>query len=80
MSEEIAFGNCFVHGGLFMFDPDTVTSVLIDPVTGLPPDMGGNERRARREPVCPACCKAANPERARRGLEPLDERDSLDPR
>lgn len=74
----IAVRPCWVHKGLFMFNPDLVTSVLIDPVTGLSPDLGGDPGRARREPVCPDCCRTLNPERVRRGLEPLDERDSVE--
>jgi hypothetical protein len=72
------FGPCFMCGQPFSFDPDQVTSVPIDPVTGLPPDLGGQAGRAVRQPICPPCCKRANVERAKRGLEPLDERDSLE--
>ena len=70
-------GPCFMCSRVFMFDADAVTSVPIDPVTGLPPDLGGDAARAQREPICPACCKRANVERAKTGLELLDERDSL---
>jgi hypothetical protein len=62
----------------FHFDADRVTSVPIDPVTGLPPDLGGDPERARREPICPSCCRLANAERKTRGLELLDKRDSLE--
>lgn len=73
----VAVAPCWLCGKPFTFHPGLVTSVLIDPQTGQAPDLGGDPRRARREPLCPACCRAANRERARRGLEPLDERDSL---
>jgi hypothetical protein len=75
----VVFGPCWMCKAVFGFHPDLVTSVPIDPVTGLAPDLGGDPERAQREPLCPPCCRLANPERARRGLEPLDERDSLDP-
>lgn len=74
----IATGPCWLCRHDFAFHPDLVTSIYIDPVTRLAPDLGGDPKRARREPICPACCKAANPERIRNGLEPLDERDSLE--
>lgn len=72
------FGPCFMCRVPFSFHPDLVTSVPIDPVNGLPPDLGGDPDRAQREPICPSCCRLANVERRQRGLELLDERDSLD--
>lgn len=72
----LALGPCFMCGVPFWFDPETVTSVRIDPVTGLAPDLGGDPERARREPLCPPCCRAANRIRRPGGLEPLDETDS----
>jgi len=74
----IALGPCWACHRLFEFHPDLVQSVPIDPVTGLPPDMGGDPARAQREPLCPACCAEANIERRARGLAAWDERDSLD--
>jgi hypothetical protein len=62
----------------FAYHPDLVASVQVDPQTGQPPDLGGDPERAVREPLCPRCCRLANPLRAQRGLEPLDERDSLE--
>jgi len=35
----IAYAPCRVHRGIFGFDPDRVTSVLIDPVTDCSPDV-----------------------------------------
>jgi hypothetical protein len=70
---------CWMCKQPFAFDPDRVTSVLIDPVTRLAVDLGGDPGRARREPICPLCCRLANIERARRGLEPLDETDTARP-
>lgn len=69
----IALAPCWVHKGLFEFDPDTVPSVLIDPVTQLPPDLGGDPERARREPVCPVCVAQLNPLRAAAGKELFPE-------
>jgi hypothetical protein len=74
----VVFGACFMCGQPFSFDADRVTSVPIDPVTGKPPDLGGDPERARKEPICPPCCRRANVIRAQNGLELLDERDSLE--
>lgn len=68
-----ALGPCWTCKQLFQYDPDTVPSVPIDPVTGLAPDLGGDPDRARREPICPACVARINPQRAARGLPPLTE-------
>jgi hypothetical protein len=76
----IAMGPCVVHGGLFQFDPDRVTSMLWDPVTDNPPDVDpvtdqpvsppDPERVARsyQAPVCPACCKRLNEAARAQGL------------
>jgi hypothetical protein len=68
----IAYGPCHVHGGIFGFDPDRVTSVLIDPLTGCPPDVDpvtglpvpvpdpARMARSVKQPVCPDCCRALN--------------------
>ena len=77
--ELLGIAPCFMCKQPFAFDPDRVTSISIDPVTGLPPDLGGDPGRARREPLCPPCCIAANVERARRGLDLLDETDTARP-
>jgi hypothetical protein len=74
----VAIAPCWMCKVPFSFHPDLVTSVLIDPVTGRPPDLGGDPDRAVREPLCPSCCKIANARRRLSGLELLDERDSLD--
>ncbi|MBP2706542.1 hypothetical protein JOL79_22285 [Microbispora sp. RL4-1S] len=67
-------GRCYACRETFGYDPDTVTTVLIDPQTRLPPGMTpfGTRRqpspaalaRAEREPICPRCV-----ERARRFRE-----------
>lgn len=61
----IAFGSCYGCGDRFAYDPDTVTSVFVDPVTRRPPDVDENGRRqpidreaaerAVRCPICPTC-------------------------
>jgi hypothetical protein len=67
----IALGPCFVCGGPFAFDPDTVASIPIDPATGLPPDLGHTDpANAVNRPVCPSCVTLANAARKARGLPP----------
>jgi hypothetical protein len=72
----VAIGPCWGCKVPFPYDPDRVTSLLIDPVTQTAPDLGGDPARAQREPLCPRCCKTVNVLRARAGLELLDETDS----
>lgn len=71
-------GLCFACKRPFDFDPDSVPSVPIDPVTGLPPDLGGDPERARREPICPSCARSANVRRRKAGQALFDERDSME--
>lgn len=80
MSEGVAFcmGACFGCKRTFCFDPQSVPSLAIDPVTGKTPDLGGDPGRAVRQPLCPDCCKAANIERAKVGLPLFPEGDSMD--
>jgi hypothetical protein len=57
-----AMDNCFVCGQVFSFDPETVISVWVDPVTNRPPDVNvfGEQitpdpaavERAVRRPIC----------------------------
>ncbi|MCI0689214.1 MAG: hypothetical protein L0Y54_18575 [Sporichthyaceae bacterium] len=73
---------------VFMYDPDRVPSIPIDPATGLPPDLNpdGTTRqpdpqavaRMTREPVCPRCCRAANIVRRLNSLPLFPEHDTLD--
>jgi hypothetical protein len=82
----VAMGPCFVHGAVFLFDPDRVTSVLVDPVTGAPPDvdpdpatpdMDDRVARSVRRPICPLCCKFLNDTAAAQGRgRPFDETDT----
>jgi hypothetical protein len=84
----IAYAPCYVHGGIFGFDPDQVTSVLIDPVTDCPPDVDpvtgqpvtadpAAMARAVKQPVCPACCRRLNAVlRARGESAKFDETDT----
>lgn len=69
----VGFCACWLCKQVFMFNPDSVPSVLIDPVTGRPPDLGGDPARAQREPLCPTCVETVNPLREARGLPPFTE-------
>lgn len=71
----VAIAPCVGCARPFAFDPDTVPSVPIDPVTRLSPDLGGDPARAVRQPVCLACRLAANPARLAAGLQPWPTRD-----
>lgn len=69
----LATGACYVHDGVFSFNPDTVPSVLVDPATGLPGDHPNATPNLRREelvarPVCPDCVDAWNAQRVAKGL------------
>jgi hypothetical protein len=79
-SRMVALGSCWGCNRIFEFDVDRVPSVLIDPGTRLPPDQGGDPGRAQREPICPDCCRAANPSRLAAGLEPLEPLPAEDDR
>jgi hypothetical protein len=87
----IAYGPCYIHGGIFGFDPDRVVTVLIDPHTNRPPDVtaagqlvpaddpGLPERMARssKRLLCPDCCKELNAACRARGLPArFDETDT----
>lgn len=87
----IATGPCYIHGGLFSFDPVRVQTVWIDPVTGRPPDVDEDGAklpdddpvvvagmgRAVQRFLCPDCCRALNFEAHRRGLpRHFDETDT----
>ncbi len=61
------FGPCWCCKDCFLFDPDQVASVLIDPEIGLPPDLGGDSTRAIRMPLCDDCVAESNRRRAAAG-------------
>jgi hypothetical protein len=75
----VALGRCYIHGGLFEFDPLTVVSVLIDPVTSRPPDVGADGQpcepdpaaveRSVKRPICDPCITRVN---QRKGAEGKD--------
>lgn len=54
----IVHGRCIICKEMVSFNPHKVPSVRID---------GGE-----RQPVCRTCIEAANPERVKRGLEPIE--------
>jgi hypothetical protein len=70
----IAFGECFGHGGLFMFDPEQVPTIWISRRTRGTPEPGDTD--LIQVPVCPACARRVNPQRARAGLELMNEADT----
>lgn len=67
----LVIGTCFGCKRRFAFNPHRVPSIPIDPVTGLPPDMGGDASRAEREPICRDCFELANVARVARGEQPV---------
>lgn len=72
MAALIATGPCVVHDGIFSFDPDRVTTIVWDPVTGNPPDVDPvtgllvdppdpvRQARSYKAQICPPCCKRLN--------------------
>jgi len=67
----VAFVPCYVHGGIFTCNPDLVTTVLVDPVTGYPPDvepdpatpaLGVRMARSGQRFICQPCCGRLNQE------------------
>lgn len=79
MGASIAFGSCYVHGGPFLFNPEQVPCVRVNPETGVPPDLEGSDPAgAVSVPVCPACAAAANVERRKAGLPLFSERDTAE--
>ena len=66
---EVGTARCFIHGGYFEFNPYKVAAVLVDPVTGKPPDVDPDpatpnfaEREARsvQRFICVPCCREVN--------------------
>lgn len=85
-----AFGvaPCVICGKRFVFDPDRVPVVLVDPQTGRPPDVDshGNRQeadpaaveRAETRPYCPNCARRLNIAAGQRGLPAhFDETDTF---
>lgn len=80
----IAMSACIGCGNIFAYDPDRVPSIAVKLGTGRAfkrpaeacPKPGCPS--CTREPVCPACAKAANPERRRLGFEPVYEGDTAE--
>lgn len=64
--EMMAYGPCWSCRRNFMFDPEWVPSIPIDPEVNLPPDLGGDAARAVRQPVCPSCMEMADRRREAR--------------
>lgn len=72
----LANGTCYGCNRLFWFDPDRVVSVPIDPFVNLPVEQGGHPQFVTPQPMCPQCCRFANPWRAAFGLPLLSEVDT----
>lgn len=69
----IALAPCFTCGNGFDFNPETVPTIMIDPVTNKPPDANGLPdpeavKRAKPEPICPACARKIRATRIANGL------------
>ncbi|MCZ4607355.1 hypothetical protein DMH25_07890 [Streptomyces sp. WAC 01325] len=62
-----AMSPCINCGRLFLYDPERVVSVLVDPETGRYPEPS-RRHHAVRVPACHFCVRAANVERRKRGL------------
>ena len=57
----IATGPCFVCGLVFEFNPERVPALLVDPSTGVPPDVGGTDPAGSvRQPLCSGCVVTVN--------------------
>jgi hypothetical protein len=56
MSFAVCFAECYACQMPFMFNPNLVPSLRVEGV---------------RQPVCRECVERANPERIKRGLEPI---------
>ncbi len=67
----MATGRCWLSERTFVFHPETVPSLPMDPVTGTTPDQGGDPRRARQEPLCRVCVLLVNGMRRELGQPPL---------
>jgi hypothetical protein len=71
-----AMSACLGCGRVFAYDPDRVPAVRVQRVNGT---LVATESRdhGTAEPVCPACCRRANPDRLAAGLEPFPEDDTM---
>jgi hypothetical protein len=56
----MAVGACWLCERTFVFHPELVPSLPIDPITGTTPDQGGDPHRARWEPLCHGCVLLVN--------------------
>lgn len=80
ISKLIAEGQCCGCSKIFAFNPFTVPSIFIDPVTGKSPDLlpeaeqAAAMQRAEKEPVCPDCVEKANLIREKNNLRLLGPR------
>lgn len=68
---------CLGCGRVFMCDPDRVPTIGVAYVDGQP-TVPAPGQPCSFEPVCPDCCRAANPHRRAAGLPLLPEADTLE--
>jgi hypothetical protein len=66
---EVGMAPCYIHGGVFEFNPYKVAAVLVDPVTGAPPDvdpdpatpsLDARVARSVQRFICVPCCQEVN--------------------
>lgn len=73
----IALAPCYIHGGIFEFNPDTVVTVLIDPLTNSAIDVdphpdGKGSERAVQCVICDPCMEKVNEKRRERGMPEVE--------
>jgi hypothetical protein len=66
----LGIGTCYLHNGPITFDPESITTVWIDPQTNLPPDVDANAKpitpdpeamdRLVQRPICDPCVAKVN--------------------
>jgi hypothetical protein len=82
MPAEVGMAACFIHGGTFQFNPYKVAAVLVDPVTGKPPDVDPDPAtpdfdvrvaRSVQRFICVPCCRDVNREAGYEKIAILDD-------
>lgn len=71
--EFIGMGPCYGCGRIFKFNPETVPSIPIDPITRVSPDQSDPPtpiERAVKQPLCEPCIEFVNAKRAEKGMKP----------
>jgi hypothetical protein len=73
----LGYSRCHGCNLYFWYVAGKVPRVPVEHPTGLPVTRPGDDVYITQEALCPACCKLANVERAAKGLELLDEQDTM---